>query len=302
MLLPFQLSKWVVMGFAWFLASLDEGGRYGLNLPDTSGRSGSGPTGSFPPWVSEATSWIQVHLAIALAVGAAGLLLVTAISSLILWVCCRGKFVFLDNVATNQASVTEPWNRLREQGNSLFWTKFLLGATGTCLLLAALGAGLAMTWNDLLGQRYSTPAVLIVAAAVGLLGLFVAVCLGVLSWLLDDFAVILMYRHQERAWPALRRVVRELVRPHFWSLVLFALMKLALGLAIGVCVVLLTCLTCCLAGLPYVSSVVFLPVGVFMRCYSLFFAEQLGADWTVVQPLLPEPPDRFDRWARGTVR
>jgi hypothetical protein len=43
------------------------------------------------------------------------------------------------------------------------------------------------------------------------------------------------------------------------------------------------CLTCCLALLPYLSSVVFLPIHVFFRCYSLKFLEQFGEEWRILQ-------------------
>ena len=42
----------------------------------------------------------------------------------------------------------------------------------------------------------------------------------------------------------------------------------------------LTCLTCCLAALPYVGTVFFLPFLVFVRSYSLYFMEQFGPQWT----------------------
>jgi len=47
------------------------------------------------------------------------------------------------------------------------------------------------------------------------------------------------------------------------------------------------CLTCCVALLPYVSSVVFLPVHVFFRSYSLCFLEQFGEEWRIIQEPAP---------------
>jgi len=296
-LLPFQLNKWLVVGFAYFLASLGEGGGSQLNLPNPSGGSGSGSGGAIPSWLKEATGWIEAHLGTAIALGAVGMLLVTAIGYLILWVSCRGKFVFLDNIAADRAAITEPWHRFRVQGNSLLWTKFLLGLLGSCAVLISLGVLVAVAWADLSAERFTSPLVIVGGVSWGMLTMLILLCLGIINWLLDDFAVIAMYRDQDRSWPALRRVVRQLVRPHLGSLLLFGVMKLLLGVAIGLCVTMLTCLTCCIAGLPYVSSVVFLPFGVFMRCYSIFFVEQIGDEWTVIQPRPPEPPEAFERWA-----
>ena len=44
---------------------------------------------------------------------------------------------------------------------------------------------------------------------------------------------------------------------------------------------LFTCITCCIAGLPYISSVVFLPILVFLRAYALFFLQQMGGGWNL---------------------
>src|SRR5438046_8540925 len=44
---------------------------------------------------------------------------------------------------------------------------------------------------------------------------------------------------------------------------------------------LVTCLTCCLASLPYVGTVIVLPIPVFFRSFSLLFLRQFGSDWDV---------------------
>jgi hypothetical protein len=65
-----------------------------------------------------------------------------------------------------------------------------------------------------------------------------------------------------------------------------------------------TCLTCCVASLPYLGTVIVLPVPVFFRSFSLLFLRQFGADWDVwrkiplaetttpppVQTIVPAPP------------
>lgn len=57
------------------------------------------------------------------------------------------------------------------------------------------------------------------------------------------------------------------------------------------------CLTCCLAALPYIGTVILLPVYVCLRGYGLFFIRQFGPDYDVFtavgqSPLPPvaEPP------------
>jgi hypothetical protein len=66
-------------------------------------------------------------------------------------------------------------------------------------------------------------------------------------------------------------------------------------MATGMIMVLGTLFTCCLAGLPYVSSVVFLPIFVFRRAYSLYVLQGLGK--RVFPDVTPPPmwsePGRF---------
>jgi hypothetical protein len=64
-------------------------------------------------------------------------------------------------------------------------------------------------------------------------------------------------------------------------------MAFLLGIAAAILMFIACCLTCCIAMLPYVSSVVFLPIFVFFRCYSLGFLEQFGEEWRIIQ--LPQP-------------
>jgi hypothetical protein len=80
-----------------------------------------------------------------------------------------------------------------------------------------------------------------------------------------------------------RIVRRELLGPHTGAVFLYLLMRVALSLAIVVLVLVAICVTlCCLAcvlALPYVGTVLMLPVLVFLRCYALCFLEQLGGEW-----------------------
>ena len=41
----------------------------------------------------------------------------------------------------------------------------------------------------------------------------------------------------------------------------------------------MTCVTCCIAALPYIGAVILLPVYVFRRSYSIGFLSQFGPDY-----------------------
>src|SRR5438552_5797401 len=63
--------------------------------------------------------------------------------------------------------------------------------------------------------------------------------------------------------------------------ILFILFMLALWIGWIMVGCLVTCLTCCLASLPYIGTVIVLPVPVFFRSFSLLFLRQFGSDWDV---------------------
>lgn len=66
---------------------------------------------------------------------------------------------------------------------------------------------------------------------------------------------------------------------------LYVLFQIVLKMAIGLLIVLVVVATCCLAGclmaLPYVGTVVLLPILVFERSYSLYYLSQFGRGYNV---------------------
>jgi hypothetical protein len=83
---------------------------------------------------------------------------------------------------------------------------------------------------------------------------------------------------------------RHVFRGHVGVPLLFCLMRLLVSLAGGVVAMFAMCVTCCMAALPYVSSVVRLPVIVFQRWYSLCFLEQFGPEWRFFADDAPRCP------------
>jgi hypothetical protein len=51
------------------------------------------------------------------------------------------------------------------------------------------------------------------------------------------------------------------------------------------CVV--ACATCCIAAIPYVGSVILLPVSVTLGAFSLLFLRQFGSDYDVWADSIP---------------
>jgi hypothetical protein len=285
---PFSARKWFVLGFSAFLAQLSGGGSYNFNgNPFDHGGRG------FRPDFSPVTTWITEHLALVIALGVVFFLLFLALAVLFQWLGSRGQFMFLDGVVRDRAEIVEPWSRLRPLGDQLFRFRLLLLLAGIALVLVCGGLGGLIALPDLHARTFGASAITALAVAGGLLLLGILV-LGIIGVLLRDFVVPIMYHRglgTAGAWAILRR---ELLPGHGWQFVGFYLMNLLLWLPAILLVLVVCCLTCCVALVPYLSSVVFLPIAVFFRCYSLGFLEQFGPEWRILPRPAPDLPGAAD--------
>jgi hypothetical protein len=279
---PFQAKKWFVLGFSVFLAQLGGGGLYNFNgNPFNHATRGTGPD------FSSVTSWIFEHLALVIALAVVGFVLVLAFVVLFQWLSSRGQFMFLDGVARDRADIVEPWTRFQQLGDQLFRFRLLLLLATLALLIVCGGLGALIALPDIHARAFGMSAITGLVVGCGLL-ILGAMALGLIGLLLRDFVVPVMYRRgldTSAAWAVFRH---EILPGHGWPFVGFYLMTFLLWIPAVILILLGCCLTCCVALLPYLSSVAFLPIFVFFRCYSLCFLEQFGEEWRIIQvPALP---------------
>ncbi len=274
---PFHIQKWFVLGFCAWLANLGEGGGF-------SGRvSGSGG-----PDVGPVGPWFEEHMAAIILIAVAVVVVLLALGVLVLWLSARGKFMFLDGVVHNRGAVVEPWRRYRRLANSLFW--FRLAYILTVLLVLAITGAVCVgvAWTDIQREEFGLAAVAAIVLGIVLLVPFILIA-NLVDALLKDFVVPVMYLRDRRVMTAWGIFWRELGRGHVGPLVLFYLMKFVLAMGIGLAALLAICATCCIAVLPYIGTVILLPVFVFMRCYSVCFIEQYGPEWRLFALETAEP-------------
>jgi len=278
---PFSARKWFVLGFSAFLAHLGGGGSFNYN-GNPFDRSSSGATPDFSP----VTSWISEHLPLVIALAVVFFILMLALAVLFQWLSSRGQLMFLDGVVRDRAEIVEPWNRLRHLGDDLFRFRMMLLLATLALFIVCGGLGALIALPDIHARTFGGAALAGVVVGCGLLILGV-LALSLVGAVLHDFVVPIMYHRDLRvpaAWQVLRR---ELLPGHGWQFVGYYLMSFVLGIASAILMLIGCCLTCCVAVLPYISSVVFLPIFVFLRCYSLEFLAQFGEGWRIIQ--VPEP-------------
>ena len=270
---PFAWGKWFVLGFCAFLAQLGGGGSFSYNRAfERGGLARDGRLGE----------WMGAHLPLVILLGALLLFSMLALVVLFQWLGSRGAFMFLDGVARNRAAVVEPWDRFRDRGNQVFRFRLLVLLVALGFLLAVAGMGFLVVLPAFRAEAFGHSALfpLVLVGGILLLGLLVLLAV---SLLLEDFVVPVMYRRDldlPEAWAVLRQ---ELLPGHGWHFLGFYLMTLVLWIPAILLAVAIICLTCCIALLPYLSSVALLPISVFFRCYSLCFLEQFGEGWRILE-------------------
>lgn len=282
-LFPFQFGKWLSLGFVAWLAHLGEGGGSSFNIPDTSGRGGSGG-----PSLKPAVDWVVDNLSLVIVLGVAVVLLGVGISALVLWLSSRGRFMFIDDLCKNEDKVEAPWREFAERGWRLFKFRFLLSMIGGFVALIALAVFVWIAWPELSAGMFETKGLIGLGVAVLLIAV-VGVPLGILGALVDDFVVPAMYLHDETVGEAWRRVQSEIFQGRVGTIVLFYLVQFGLGIVVGIIAMAVTCITLCIAALPYIGTVILLPLFVFSRAYVLAFIEQFGPSWQLFRRENPEP-------------
>ena len=283
---PFNFGKWFTLGFVAFLANLDQGG-FSFNFPGQGGGGGGTRGRGTPPAdpFEDVWEWISAHAAEAVLIGLVIFLVIAALWLLILWLSSRGQFMFLEAVAHNTYEVVAPWTRYKPLGNSLFAFRACLAGIGMVASLVIGGVAVLLAWPDIRAGTFGGGA--IAALLVGLL-VFLPVMLvyGLIDWFTRNFVTTVMYATGQPVLAAWREARENIVRGHAGALVLFLLMQIVLSIAVTVAQVLIGCLTCCIGLLPYLSSVVGLPLLVFMRAYPVYFLQQFSPRYVVIT----EPP------------
>ncbi|HEV2045015.1 MAG TPA: hypothetical protein VGQ95_00275 [Chthoniobacterales bacterium] len=269
---PFELKKWLVIGFAAFLAHLGAGFNFNYNYGDRS---------QLPQELSDAFHQIPLWIIV---VGATfGIVLIITIAVVFAWLRARGRFIFIDCIVKNRAAIVQPWREFREQGNSYFLFSLLIGCS--FFLFAAL---LSLPFLLPIVRGVTFPHLHDVYLISVIVLWAVVIFLLVFAWaLVAHLMVAIMYRRRCRVREAFSVVV-SLISAYPAEIVLYCLFWVVLGLASIVVSCTAICATCCIAAIPYVGTVVLLPVFVVLRSFSLRFLRQFGPDYDV-WATLPQP-------------
>ncbi len=277
---PFDLGKWFVVGFTAFLAMLLDG----------PGGSGGGSNKwdqhhdfkdivDFP---SIAWDWLMAHPAWAGLI-LFGILFAIVVVVVFAWLSSRGRFMFLYNVVHDKAEVTKPWHEYRREGDSLFLWRLVYGiivfAAVILIVLFFFGLIARMIQGDITGAQK-------VYTIMGMVLLFLTffIITSYISLFLKDFVVPVMFKHRISATKAWGQFL-PLMSRYFGYFLLYGIIIFFLILVVICCVIVFGLMTCCIGILlliiPYIGSVVFLPVSYTFRAFSVEFLSQFGPEFNV---------------------
>jgi hypothetical protein len=117
---------------------------------------------------------------------------------------------------------------------------------------------------------------------LGILVLMVAAAF--IKLLLSDFIVPVMYKYRintNDAW----RMFLPLLYSHFGYFLGYALLVFFIIILVAIGIIVAGLLTCCIGFLiliiPYINSVVLLPISYTMRAFSVEFLEQFGPEYQI---------------------
>jgi hypothetical protein len=284
---PFDLKRWFVIGFCAWLAYL--GG--------SAGGGGGGPNfniadhrGDFE--VREALNeakefalnnlyWIIPVAVIAVVIGITLWLVFT-------WLNSRGKFMFLHCVAENKAEVINPWGKFKMHANNLFLFRIVLWLISLVVVgLPVLGMVfliiMAVSKTGL--YAISIPGIV----TLGLFIFVISITMFLVKKFTMDFIVPIMFLRTASCVAGWREFM-TILSANKLRFALYLLFQIVIAMAIGVIIAIGFCVGCCLCCvsvlilIPYIGTVILLPLLVFRRSYSLYYLKQFGPAFDVFSP------------------
>jgi len=283
---PFDLGKWFTIGFCAWLAYLGGGGGGGgggphWNAPHEQRTKIAEGVNSAKEYLLDNLCWIIPLIAIVAVV-------IIGIGLLIAWLNSRGRFMFLHCVATNKSEVKVPWHKFRKHGNSLFLFRMVLCIIGLAIVAVPI-LGIVLLIITMVTKTVpmiaSIPGIII----FGLIIFALLIALSLVRKFTFDFVVPIMFL-QTASCVAGWREFLAILSVNKAGFALYILFQIVIAIAIGTIVFIGFCIGCCfccaslLLFIPYIGTVILLPLFVFKRAYSLYYLRQFGPGFDVFSP------------------
>lgn len=296
---PFDMGKWLVIGFSAWLAQLGAGGG-GNGAGGDNGGSGPHRWQDIPHEVrhgfEQTKDYVLANLAWILPVAILVLVLIVTAILLVTWLSSRGRFTFLYCVAQDKGEFWNPWRQFARHGNSLFAFRIAVGMIGFLTAVTFLVLGGIVTFLSIETIGFTVFTILGIVMC-GLLFVASLIVFGTIALFTTDFIVPIMYQRTLRCTQAWN-VLLDVLGNNQGRFLLYLLFQLVIAIALGaiaIAMMCICCIACCLFLLPYVGTVLLLPLSVFRRSYSLYYLAQYGREFNVF-PREPEMAAPSPEW------
>ena len=194
--------------------------------------------------------------------------------------------MFLHCVALNVGEVKVPWSKYANQANSLFLFFLVLSILGFVCFIPMIVLIIFMAISMANNGMAVPIGILTIACAVFVM-IIVGILFALVSKFTNDFVVPIMYLQRKTCMEAWREF-KELLSANKGLFALYILFHIALSIVIGMIIFAIVIATCCCAGclfaIPYIGTVLLLPILVFKRSYSLYYLAQYGRALNVFVP------------------
>lgn len=285
---PFDLGRWFTLGFCAWLAYLGSGGGGGGGNGGVQWRqpyNSNEQQAEIAEGINTVKDYVLDNLFWIIPVVVIGAVVMIAIGLLITWLNSRGRFMFLHCVAENKSEVKVPWHKFRKHGNSLFIFRIVLGLAALAIMALPISGIIffvILITAHVVPYAVSVPGMILCIIAIILL----AIVLSLVRKFTFDFVVPIMFL-QTASCVAGWREFLTILSVNKARFTLYILFQIVIAIAIGAIIFIGACIGCCLCCaslllfIPYIGTVILLPLLVFERAYSLYYLRQFGPGFNV---------------------
>jgi len=275
---PFRFGKWLAVAFCAWLATI---GSHEVSSAVNFGMGRIVKDGNAREVVRQADQWLRNNAEALLTTFALAAIASVVVGLLILWLTSRGRFLFLNCVATNSGAIASPWRDHAASANSLFAFRLCLHVIAALPAIPLLGAIGFTSYRMLRDQNASWLDIGVIGGCV-VGATLIALTFLAIEKLTKDFIAPIMYRRRIGALAAWG-LLGGLIKGNLGPTILYLLFQIVMQAVLGFLKLILLAVTCCVAGMPYVGAVILLPLLAFERAYSVSFLEQFGEEWRVME-------------------
>ncbi len=276
---PFDITVWLIIGFNAFLAGL--------------GASGTGTNFNFNPRsngnvrqsADHIREFFNENLIPALLIGSSVIIIVLILSVVFAWLRSRGKFMFYHSIATRRAEIAEPWKKYSGLADRLFVFIIVVTAVFGAVIITTIGIGAFVTMAIQNSGRHISNVTMIPLFIIAFAFLFTfGLAFGLVSKLTNDFIVPIMMKTEAgilQTW----RELWGLIKRNLGVFAVYMLLQFVFSVAVGAVIMIGFCFCCCvffLLAVPYIGTVILLPLLAFFRYYAVCFLRQFGPKYDIL--------------------